>query len=207
MARKSTKEVNENIELRKLQLRNIGIQLEGLSPLIMHRWSEKARIQMLDKQMKKAKGAKLAKDPEEDFEQSIYRDAAGAPCFPAVAFKAAAVDAAVAMDMKKTNLRQSFHITGEMVPIQGEPTMREDMVRIGQGTADIRYRAEFKKWSCVLPVVYNAALISAEQVLNLFEAAGFGIGVGEWRPQRDGSFGMFRVVGGLGAEAAESAQS
>jgi len=28
----------------------------------------------------------------------------------------------------------------------------------------------------------------------LFNVAGFAIGVGDWRPQKDGSNGMFRVV-------------
>jgi hypothetical protein len=42
--------------------------------------------------------------------------------------------------------------------------------------------------------------MSAEQVLNLFNTAGFACGVGEWRPERDGSNGRFRV-----AEASDDA--
>jgi len=80
-----------------------------------------------------------------------------------------------------------------MVRIEGEPSMREDMVRVGMGTADIRYRGEFKKWAVELLIRHNARVLSAEQVANLFNTAGFAIGVGEWRPQRDGSFGMFHV--------------
>lgn len=182
------------VELKRLNIQRIALKLVGTSPLIMHKWSDKAKREMLDKQMKKAKVAKSAKDPQADFEASMYRDSEGNPCFPSVAFKAAAVDAAVAMDMKKTNLRQSFHVEGEMVTIEGEPSLREDMVRVGMGTADIRHRAEFKQWSCTLRIAFNANLISAEQLINLFENAGFGIGIGEWRPQRDGSFGMFRVA-------------
>jgi hypothetical protein len=30
--------------------------------------------------------------------------------------------------------------------------------------------------------------------VNLFNTAGFAIGVGEWRPQRDGSYGMFHIA-------------
>ncbi len=185
---------SEVVELKKLNISRMMLKLRGISPLIMHKWSDKAKREMLDKQMKKTKTAKAAKDPQADYEASMYRDADGHPCFPCVAFKAAAVDAALSMDMKKTNLRQSFHVTGEMVKIVGEPSMREDMVRIGMGTADIRHRAEFKQWACVLPISYNANMISAEQIVNLFQSAGFGVGVGEWRPQKDGSFGMFEVV-------------
>lgn len=186
----------EQVEIKKLRLQELEIALWGISPLIMHAWSKKAKDEMLAKQMKKAKTAKAAKDPEQDFKDSIYRDEFGLPVFPSVAFKASAVNAAVAMDFKKTNLRQSFHINGEMVPVlsDAEATMREDMVRIGMGIADIRYRGEFKRWGVILPVTVNAALLSPEQLYNLFEAAGFGVGIGEWRPERDGSYGMFKVA-------------
>lgn len=80
-----------------------------------------------------------------------------------------------------------------MVKIDGEPSMREDMVRVGMGTADIRYRGEFRSWSAEMVIRYNANVLSVEQVFNLFNTGGFAIGVGEWRPQRDGSFGMFHV--------------
>jgi hypothetical protein len=183
------------VELKRLLLKRFDVYLMGSSPLIMNKWSQKAKEQMLAKQMKKASTGKQAKDPQRDFEESIYVDRAGMPSFPSVAFKASAVDAAQAMEFKKTNLRQSFHIEGDMVPIIGsDPEPREDMVRVGMGTADIRFRAQFPTWGTVLPVVINTAMISPEQLINLFDAAGFGIGVGEWRPQRDGQFGRFKIA-------------
>lgn len=192
----AAKEKEQNvIELKRLRLERIEVALMGVSPLIMHAWSHKAKEQMLAKQMKKATTGKVAKDPQRDFEESIYLDGSGLPAFPSVAFKAAAVDAAVAMDFKKTNLRQSFHIEGEMVAVLGsDPSPREDMVRVGMGTADIRYRAQFEHWGVLLPITINIGMLSVEQLVNLFDAAGFGIGVGEWRPQRDGQFGRFKVA-------------
>jgi hypothetical protein len=62
------------------------------------------------------------------------------------------------------------------------------------GTADIRHRAEFETWGAVLRVQFNAGVMSAEQVINLFEAGGFGVGVGEWRPEKDGVNGRFHVA-------------
>jgi len=187
---------NSNVvELKNLRLERINVSIMGVSPLIMHKWSQKAKEMMLSKQMKLATAGKQAKDPQADFESSIYVDASGLPAFPSVAFKAAAVDAAIAMDFKKVNLRQAFHIEGEMVPIVGsDPTPREDMVRVGMGTADVRHRAQFETWGTALPITINVGLLSVEQLVNLFNAAGFGIGVGEWRPQRDGQFGRFKVA-------------
>ena len=72
--------------------------------------------------------------------------------------------------------------------------MREDMVRVGMGAADLRYRGEFTEWQADVPVRYNANAWSIEQLINVFNVAGFASGVGEWRPQKNGNFGMFKVT-------------
>lgn len=191
------------IELPPLNIQRTRIKLVGDSPLICHKWSDKAKEMMLGKQMKKAKSAKAAKDPEQDFWDSLYilegaetRDAEQMRFgFPAVAFKSAAVDACSHIDgVTKVEARGAFHLADEMVVIDGIPTPREDMVRVGMGTADIRYRGEFREWSATVQFRYNANVLSVGQVVNLFNTAGFAIGVGEWRPQRDGSYGMFHVA-------------
>src|SRR3546814_17616345 len=80
-----------------------------------------------------------------------------------------------------------------MLTVQGEPRPREDMVRVGMGTADIRYRPEFPEWSILAAIKFNDSVISAEQIANLLSTAGFAIGIGEWRPERKGQFGRFTV--------------
>ena len=184
------------IVLPALNIKTAIVELVGDSPLICHAWSQKAKTEMLDKQMKKAKQAKAAKDPQADYEASFYHMPDGSGYgFPTVAFKSAAVDACSHVaNMTKVEARGAFHINDELVPIFGEPNMREDMVKIAMGTADLRYRGEFKKWSTRFTVRYNANVIELEQILNLFNTAGFAIGVGEWRPQKDGSYGMFHVA-------------
>ena len=173
------------------------LRLIGDSPLICHRFSEKAKKQMLDKQMKKATNAKAAKDPTQDFKDSLYHLPGGKHGFPAVAFKAAAVTACTSVgSIKKTAARQAFHVWGangsqDMVVVEGKPTMREDTVKIGMGITDLRYRGEFRKWAAEIIVRYNSSFISPEQLVHLFNTAGFAVGVGEWRPERDGQFGMF----------------
>jgi hypothetical protein len=196
------KQKEQVVELKRLDIQKITLTLVGDSPLIMHKWSEKAKKEMLDKQMKKAKTAKAAKDPEQDYKDSLYEYPGGGYGFPTIGIKAAAVNAAAQCDMFKTDARATFHIDGELVKIDGEPEPREDMVRVGMGTADIRYRGEFKNWSTTFTIRYNASVLSAEQIVNLFNAAGFGVGIGEWRPQKSGSYGRFHVATGAEAKAA-----
>ena len=185
------------VTIQGIEIKRVDIKVNGTAPLIVHKWSEKAKKEMLDKQMKKAKSAKEAKDPDALFNEALYRmsgrpDAYG---FPAVGFKSAAVDAcSMVSDMTKVGARGAFHIQGDMIELRySEVVKREDMVRIGMGTADVRIRPEFKDWSVEIEVRYNSGVISLDQLANLFNVAGFSIGVGEWRPQKDGSFGMFHV--------------
>jgi hypothetical protein len=189
------------IELPKLNLQAMDITVIGDSPLICHAWSEKAKKEMLDKQMKKAKAGKDAKDPEQDFLQSLYPLPGGGYGFPVIAFKNAAVTACTSVaGITKVAARQAFRVGGtlagaELVKIEGpEPEMREDMVRVGMGTADIRYRGQFTSWWATVRVIFNANVLSAEQIVNLFNTAGFGVGVGEWRMEKDGQFGCFHVA-------------
>ena len=191
--KKSTAVEVESIEALRIDKRTVTLRLVGDSPLICHKWSEKAKKEMLDKQMKKAKTAKVAKDPARDYEESLYQTEQGYG-FPCVAFKSAAVGACRFTEgVKMTVARGAFHVVGELAEIEGKPSMREDMVRVGMGTADIRYRGEFKAWATTLTITYNAAALSVEQIVNLYNLAGFGIGVGEWRPEKDGSYGRFHV--------------
>lgn len=196
------------VELPPLNLQTLDIPIIGDSGLICHAWSKKARQQMLDKQMKKAAQGKAAKDPWMNFCETLYW-LDGMPekpteddimtarfGFPAVAFKSAAITAVTSTGgMTKVMARQTFHILGEYVEILGPPpSMREDMVRIAMGTADIRHRAEFETWGAILRVQHNANVLSAEQVISLFEAGGFGVGIGDWRPEKDGVSGRFHVA-------------
>ena len=37
-------------------------------------------------------------------------------------------------------------------------------------------------------------MLSAAQIVNLFNTAGFGVGIGEWRSEKDGQYGSFHVA-------------
>lgn len=196
-----------------INIQHATIKLVGDSPLIVHKWSEKAKKEILDKQQKKAKTkGHDVKDPVRDFIDSLYwlsnepaekneegflaAVQSGARFgFPSVAFKASAVSAGYrcGVTKDKVSMNAAFHIDGEYVEIHGTPDMREDMVRVGMGVADIRYRGEFKEWYAVFDVKYNASAISLEQLVNLFNLGGFACGVGEWRAEKGGTFGMFHV--------------
>lgn len=195
---------NGTVEVKPVQLETVDIPIVGVTELIMHNWSQKARQMMLDKQMGKAQSKKAPKDPQEDFEGSMYRLDDGRYGFPATGFKAAIVGACRLYDgLAMTRIKQAVYVEGErniegqqLVVIEGEPRMREDMVRLETGVADVRHRAGFPEWRATLRVTYVANMLTLEQLVNLVNAAGLG-GVGDWRPSAPksatGNFGRFRV--------------
>jgi hypothetical protein len=190
-------------ELKQMEIQIVQIKINGTSPLIMHRWDEKAKKEMLNKQMKLTQ-SKSPKDPEAQYEASVYKLDDGRLAFPADAFKQSAIRGGKYLGLVMTDLRAAFFVEGEysekedrlLVPIGGELSMREDMVKLsGPGNvADIRYRGQVKGWSATLMVSYNPNLVSFDQLCNMFNQAGYGVGLGEWRPERDGTFGRFEVV-------------
>lgn len=214
MATKKT----EVIEIRPIEIKKVTVRVMGDTPLIMHAWSEKAKRMMLEAQMGIAKGKKKeVKNPADDFIRSMYwltpmpedgtmesfeeAIANGARFgFPVTAFKQAAISAAYRMGWAKDkmSMRGAFYIDSDengMIEIHSDtPEMREDMVKVGMGTADIRYRGEFKNWYADLTISYNAnGQYSLENIVNIINAGGYVCGVGEWRPERDGQNGMFHV--------------
>lgn len=186
------------IELPALDIRAIRIRLIGDSSLICHKWSEKAKKEMRDKQMGNPSAGKEPKNPQQDFIDSLYPHPDGGYGFPTIAFKNAAVSACTSLgkSVTKVQARQAFHVNGELARIEGDPQMREDMVKLpsGNGTADIRYRGEFMPWATTVEIRYNARVLTDAQIINLFNTAGFAVGIGEWRSEKDGGHGLFHVA-------------
>src|SRR5438034_9598422 len=85
---------NQEISLQRLNRVVFEIPVQGTSPLIVNRWSEKAREMMLAKQQTTARAKREPKDPQALFEASRYRFDDERDGFPATAFQAAIVPAA-----------------------------------------------------------------------------------------------------------------
>lgn len=192
------------IEIPAMNLKRMVVAIEGQTPLLTNRFGERAMEQIEAKQQKKAKGAKEARDPERDFADALHVIAPGQYGFPAVGIKKALVVAGGRFaDEKMTHLRGVVNVMGDLIPIIApEPTMRRDTVRLQGGVTSIAYRPQFMPWSMEIPIVYNASMIGEAQIMNLFQIAGFAVGIGAWRPESNGVFGQFTLKDSV-AQAAE----
>ena len=192
--------VDAQVEIHKIDAETISVPIVGTTPLIVHRFSEKAKQMMLDN-MQGRKSPKESKDPKAEYDAAFYRLKDGRYGFPVIGFKSATVGGARFYGhVTMTGLKQSMFFRGEvgkdgqqLAAIEGDPHMREDVVRVGRGGTDLRYRPEFPEWRTRLTVVYVRSALTRGSVLSLIDAGGLGVGVGEWRPERDGDFGCYKI--------------
>jgi hypothetical protein len=210
---------------KKANLAKFALWIVGDTPLITHAWSEKARREMLAKQVKAVQVAKSARDPAEDFQNSLYELESGVYGFPAMAFKSAITSGAHKdKGITKTAVQGALWIDAEMVRTRpalagaicdmpllriwsGAPEMREDMVRVGQGLqkkSSLAYRAQFTTWAIHLTGRVNLDLVPSETLVFLINEGGFSAGVGEWRNEKKGMFGAFHCADAAETKAWES---
>jgi hypothetical protein len=84
-----------------------------------------------------------------------------------------------------------------LVPLIAAPhTIREDVVRLAGPSrpAEMRYRPEYSAWGVELTIIYNTQVVSGGQIHSMFQAAGHGVGVGDYRPERNGDCGTFDLL-------------
>ena len=61
------------VEVMEFSIKEVVIPIVGISPLIVHAWSEKSKKMITDKQAGKAKNKKHEiRNPEEDYEQAKH---------------------------------------------------------------------------------------------------------------------------------------
>lgn len=188
--------VEQSVHLPTVERQRIAVRLVGESPLIVHRFEEKAITEMLAKQ-RGLPFERQKKNPHKDYEASKYKNEKDQDCIPVMTVKKAMIEASTfSDDMTKKQTRGGFFILGEYAPLDfDEVRMRKDMVRLsGIGrTPDIRFRAEYLGWSVDLVIEFNPRLITPDQLMYLLREAGSSVGICEWRIQKDGNYGAFSI--------------
>jgi hypothetical protein len=157
---------------------------------------------MEDKQRMGAKSSKHElRNPEQECEDAKHKSPQGWEGFPAAGFKAAMTRGAKMTGLVMKDTQTSLFVVADcpekqLVRIVGESEMDHDNnhVRVGNGSADLRYRPVYKKWGATLTIEYNAGMASIDQICQMVSAAGYGCGIGEMRPEKTKfSYGRFKI--------------
>lgn len=194
------------IRLKEMKIDEITLRIIGTSAIIQHKWIEKMKDQIRRKKMGEKVKARDKCDPKQEFIAATYvgkeTGQFGVPCD---AIKKCLINAAHKdVGIEKTWVKKSIFIQAQDQDIAeprdlllfdkvDDPIMREDIVRVGNSAADLRYRPEFRNWSLKFTVELNTDDIPVESLVKLVNRAGFGVGLQEMRPEKGGDYGRFKV--------------
>lgn len=92
----------------------------------------------------------------------------------------------------------------DRIPIEGpEPELDCQLTSLsGRGASKVANRPKFWPWEATIPLEFDRGVLNEEQVLRILQDMGRGIGIGAYRPENNGPYGTFEVVGAEIQEAA-----
>lgn len=182
------------VVIQQPSVAEVVLEISGTADLIQNNFAQKSVEQMLRKHM----GISVQREvkvPRQVIEDAKILNMDGRVCLPPTAIKKAMITASASVKgLKKTQLRTQLFVYGASIPILYKAVVpRMDIVRTSgmSRTPDVRFRPMFTEWSARVAIQYGDTL-AVSTVVDLLNRAGK-VGVGEWRPEKDGTFGTFRV--------------
>lgn len=205
----------KQVDISRPTIKLAKLKIAGMTDLICKKMSEKTTEALVSKQSKRSPKAKEARDPQQEYLDSLYvigskkAGTKGARYgFPYGGLKRS-VQTAAGRFLKDGNSLNGMIVAGSLFVLptdeasglveikhaQSDLYMRSDQGRNPMsGGAIVIHRGAFTNWSMEFMVRYNESVLSIEQVVTLFMWAGFAVGLGEWRPEKGGTYGQFEVV-------------
>lgn len=187
----------------------IEVYLVGISPLLMNRMSQEALMTLVTGEKPSKNAPKL--DPDQQCQEKIYRDADGRISIPMRNLFSAFAEAgrSVRLDGKKQVSTADSSKLAAIMTLSGEYTRVIDpadntqeaswVMSLMKGTnpnggqAVGICRPQFDRWALRFVIEANLREYQERTVREIVDRAGNEIGLGDFRPQKKGPYGRFRV--------------
>ncbi len=198
------KQTEVQIDVSEIQMEEVSFHVVGRSPLIMNRFSQKAWQELLFPSARRSRASleqSLKHDPVAEYRGALYRNRD--PKTPTLihipngAFHGAL--AKVALDVPgaaKAKIERLTRVTDVNINLYGVPRIFCAMVRNSDmnHTPDVRTRPIFPEWAADVTVQYVSQVLTERTIAALFGAAGMIVGIGDWRGEKGGPYGSYRLV-------------
>lgn len=208
------KSTSATITITPPDIRTILLKISGVTPLVINKFSHKAKQEMMAKQEAGSTAATRKKREPKDFEaighaaRHIAED--GWDGIHAAAFRNAAISACRAAGFVMTKAKLAIFVEPDgfdqedatpLVRItEGDAEIIVSPCRNETGVIDLRPRPTYRRWAADLRIRYDNGILTAEDVVNLINRVGAQVGIGEGRPDSKKSAGqgngLFKIVAG-----------
>ncbi len=196
--------VSGGVNISKPNFQNAEYVVTGTAPLVMNKFSQKARQAIAEKHKEgssaKNKKKKEPKDFQKLFEGAQHISMDGWVGIPAAAFRSAMIDACRLTGFVMTRAKLAIFIQADGLDVDDgtplvkliadDPEMHESYVRNETGVVDIRVRPMWRSWSAKVAIEWDADILTLGDVTNLLARAGRQCGICEGRPGSKKSHGM-----------------
>jgi len=189
----------QKINLKKLEIGTVKLTIVGDSPYM----PEPMDMAVLEKYNKIKSKQSYTKDDiseEEKVKAKFYYTEDEKYGIPARAIYNSMIRASSYLfDIKQggmRNIKEGVTIVGDILPLKFKK--QKVLTHWGRtsgmkGSPRKIMRNAFEDWSVEVAVQFNKANLSAEQIVNVLNWAGFHIGVGGFRKEKTGNFGAFHI--------------
>jgi len=159
------------------------VEIRGETPLLQNRFH-------------KAKSS----SPEEEARAAAYRGPGGRICHPASSIPKliAAAGPPAGRSVGRRRIQSSVRVIGDDIPIlskgreEYEPEVDSRPVS-ENGSRSIRNRAKIEEWSSRFVLEFDDGVVTPDEVHELLSRGGRSLGIGDYRPERGGTFGRFYI--------------
>jgi hypothetical protein len=174
----------------------IEIEIQSIKPVLMN---NPAGMQAPSDKL----GRKNIPTAEVEAERSVYRSATGQLFLPSEAFRGCLVSAAKGRRIGKTAatsvIKGAVFAADEqtLLILNGEPVKEYEIDTrraVVQRNGVTRSRAKVPEWAATVRFEVDTDFIPEKQVRELLEIGGRTVGVGDYRPEKSGPFGRFKVL-------------
>lgn len=207
------KVIEKTIEVKPITPKTILVSIEGDSDLILNKMNDVSTRQLTDERKDKAKSLEKPNEYEQiitsihwlkgkpsEFSAESLEDALvnNAPCITAFGLKKSLGQAVVRNELSQyaTKFDASVNILGQgdgLIPIRfSEHHVDEKLMSPKRGAPILVRLNRFSGWSADIVISYIDNVYSEEQILNIVNLAGFGIGIGSGRTS---GYGRYHVTG------------
>lgn len=204
------------IELKPIAPKTITVTIQGDSDLILNKMNDPTARALTDARKDKAKSLEkpneweciatsvhwLKKFEGEYSEDNLKKNLENNNvCIPAFAFKKSFGDAVVRneIDKYKTKFDASVNILGQgdnLIPVKfTEYYLDEKLMSPKKGAPVLVHLNRFSGWTADITISFVDNVYSTEQIINIINLAGFGLGIGSGRSSGYGRYHVVSVQG------------